>query len=67
MIAGDQAVSAAVTEGAPEVTHGIEGPAEFGSDLGEGLATEVAFNDVEPRSGRYGAGHVVPPEGWIGL
>jgi hypothetical protein len=61
MIPEDQVVSPAIAEGAPEVADGVEGDGELGGDLGQGLAPEMALDDVLPRGGWYGAGHGVVP------
>jgi hypothetical protein len=63
VIPGGQAVRPAVAEGAPEVTDGVEGDAEFGGDLRQGLAPEVSFDDVLSGGRRDGAWHGVSPDG----
>jgi hypothetical protein len=48
VIADDQAIGPAVAKGAPEVADGIEGDSEFGGDLGQGLAAEMALDNILP-------------------
>jgi hypothetical protein len=67
VIADDQAIGPAIAEGAPEAADGIEGDGEFGGDLGQGLAAEMALDDVLPRGGGDGARHDEAPNARIGM
>jgi hypothetical protein len=56
-IADGQALLAAVAEGPPEVADGGQGEAEVGSDRQQGLAVQVAADDLLAGGERDGAGH----------
>jgi hypothetical protein len=56
-IADDQALVASVTEGPPEVADGGQREAEVGGDPKQGLALQVATDDLLARGERDGAGH----------
>jgi hypothetical protein len=48
---------AVVTIGAPKVADGVLGEAQFGRDLGQALAIEMAVDDVDASLDRNGARH----------
>jgi hypothetical protein len=56
-IADGQALLAAVAEGPPELADGRQGDVEIGSDPEQGLALQVATDDLLAGGERYGARH----------
>jgi hypothetical protein len=66
-IAHDQAIGPAIAEGAPEVADRGDGQGKLAGDLEQGLAPEMALDDLVPGGGRDGAGHGGSPRGRSGL
>jgi len=66
-IGDDQAIGPAIAEGTPEVADGGDGDGELVGDLAQGLAPEMALDEIVPDGGRDGAGHGESPRGLSGL
>jgi hypothetical protein len=57
VVSGDQCLLAAVAVGTPEGTGGVVGESQFEGDLRQGLAVEMAVNDLQSGLQREGTGH----------
>jgi hypothetical protein len=60
VVSGGQPLIAAVAKATPGGADGVIGQSQFGGDLGQGLAIEMAPDDVQSGIHGEGAGHERP-------